>query len=744
MDKKKLVRQLSHFIPSETINPSDEMSYLELIELSIFKEDKPITIDEIRNNLNKYYGLTFQRDFIEERLQILLKNEKIRQVIESYDLSVTERSKYEILMQKDSEIEVYAINSWKEYLVQKYSLLDEAEVNNLQEDLKIFVKTTFITHGIESISLISDEFNEYSVDINLIDIINNLPSRDKNLHIIRKEEFPFFLADFKNKEYLINILDKSLRYLMCICSEDIVKSIKEKIKGKEMYLDTSVIFRLLDLQGENRKKIVDDVVELCNQFEIKIIVHRNTMKEFLRRISYDSKRLLNSKMDHKFDSLATKYSNHEDFLTSYWRQSNGGKLAVKDFIEKYENSEYILTNSGIILDEKIFTKEDNSEVRKCALNYEYKFRDYLEHSKRKSRSELSIEHDCFMLSYINSRRNCHSKVLIDCDCWFLTTDHAVLNFQNALFDLKHSPAISILPSHVIQLLRFVQTENGKYDETFISIFSSNTVFSSNSLSPSLVHEILERISLHSNNEIVAERILVNGTLTRRLQDMESDKERADLIEESLEAIYTEMEEENNKLHSTVSNQVQLINNQAQELEEKNIEIEKQKIELLKKNDIQKKHENESNAYNEKMNKTRQLLTNKTEELVELRDKEVPLGEIERQCIKKFDSTKKFIGLLLVIFVLLLAYLYQKKIVMANQFSVFEPYTFFTVFISVFLAIINLAFPNAKINILKHVVFIFNKLIEWRKHYNSDEHKHIKNRIITLEKDIEDLKNLLNS
>ncbi|GAB6109832.1 hypothetical protein [Fusibacter bizertensis] len=340
---------------------------------------------------------------------------------------------------------------------------------------------------------------------------------------------------------MIKLVDKALRYLVLVCDPSILDKIKERLHGKTVYLDSSVIYRLVNLQGRKREKIIRDVVELCNEFSISLKISKMTLLELQRRISYDSSVLKKFNIPVSLQKIGYKYSTTENFITTYWYEGSKNGISVDDFINHYKNIDIILETEGIVV-EKEFPVNHEAILSEANKNSS-KMRQIIERNYR-DKSDNAITHDCYMLEMVKHSRNDCQINFIDCGIWFLTTDHMVLKTQDVFPDLTiNNLPLAILPSHLLQLLRFVRAKDDKFDEMFIDVFSTSTTFSSVNLSPYVIQEILGRLSKYSKSSKLAEKILTNSVFTKKFELTEKNEEREELVHEIFEDEYEILESE---------------------------------------------------------------------------------------------------------------------------------------------------------------------------------------------------------
>lgn len=715
MDNKLLVRRLSHFVPSTYSLGGNKKSFDEIVSLAIYFLNKSTTISEIEKSLSDMLGIRIPEEEIQKTLEILITAGKLNRIGSQFDLTYDERKKIKTAIEVEKQTEESVLNDWSKKLKATYPDISDKEILCMREDLKYFLKNLFVIHGIESISLITKEFGDFDLDLSIHTICDHLPKREGLLGKIRFIEFKQFLnveSPFK-QEYLISLLDKSLRYLMAICHEDIISSLKKRLENKIVYLDTSVVFRLLNLQGTRRKKVIDEVVDICNEYGIKLHLSKASLIELKRRIAFDSRVLADNPIPRNLTRLGYKYTTEENFITTYWYIASTTGLTVRDYIDIYKHVEDLLRSSGIIVEDDFPESLTNDKIVAEANLYESKLRSFAALNS-KERSDVAIQHDCYMLSYVNTKRACTSGNLVDCGCWFLTADHLLLKFQSTLYDLKLTPAIAILPSHLIQLLRFAKVENGQYDETFINVFATNSTFVSYTVPTELIMEILARIGFHTDSPTFAEKVLMDTVLVHKLSEIATKEEREELIDEALECIYKELESENAMLITRIEQQ------------EKAIETEKQK----------NIHQQETtDLVLHRLNAVDELIKSKEAMIDSLKISSMDFDEAKKAVDKKIkEKTKIFLLLCLSITILSLV-IFCYLVFFKKQFNVIEPILGLEVFFVGISYFIDKIFPQNNLSIINIYINIITPRIKRRLNYDESAHKQLITRLDDLMNDV---------
>ena len=346
--------RLAHYVPFESFDLAATTKN-DLVLNALFIENTALTATEIKEKISVFLGCNLDLQTIQNSLKSLTDDNLITQSKDKYILSF---NCYSIMKSKVTEIWAFqeeVIEEWiNESIKPQFGELDSVEIISLKDQLIQFLSILFLHHGAASKALIE---NEYLTDENLTtnEIIEGLSFRSQSLKLIAKKEYPLFLGSTSAniRRYLEQLIEKAFRYLTTICDPNILEGIKHSIQGKDLYLDSSTVYRLLNLQGEHRYLLVRDVVNLCREFGLNLKVSVMTLKELERRISFDSRVLLEYPTPVALSAVGYKYMTEENFVSTYWRIAKRQGIEITDFISKYRNIDIVLEEEGIEVERNI-------------------------------------------------------------------------------------------------------------------------------------------------------------------------------------------------------------------------------------------------------------------------------------------------------------------------------------------------------------------------------------------------------
>lgn len=548
---EKMVNRLAHFVPGT--NDVSSVNKGELLISAIYNAKSSVGIKKLKKIINNDYGINIHSNELNKLIDKLLRENIIIKGSNKYELSPKYTQKISNSISEEEKLTEKVLDEWvKKDILPKYPDLETKQILDLKKQLVLFLKNLFIKHGIESLSLIMPDIKSSKDNLNLQSVITNLSTNKSNsnkLNEIESVEFPNFFSydNIDRKMFILNLVDKAFRYLTIVCDPEILKSIKKQLKNKVIYLDSNVVYRLVNLQGMQRKKSIEEVISICQKYDIELRISYKTLNELQRRLNYDAKVLKKYPVPRNLASVGIKYLTQENYVSTYWYESTQNNISVEDFIEHYKHIDLLLEEENIIVEKEAIDNE--SEFEENINKIESQIRLDQNPNADYQKSDMSIRHDAYNLAMVNYLRGDSVYNFLDSNTWFMTTDHSLISFQDNNYHMTDIP-IAILPSQLVQMLRVVTPANKEFDEAFIDLFSRAITPTENILSNENIQEILSRIGKYKGSSKIAERILMDKLFRKRYINCESEGEKDELIHDALTDkimdIENEMEEVNKK------------------------------------------------------------------------------------------------------------------------------------------------------------------------------------------------------
>lgn len=515
------VKQMAH-LRQKTISDS---SCKAIITDTLLDTVRPISQDELADEIANIFHVLV----LKERLNSLI-DELVNEGILVFDadghidISSVKKAEFIISRMNSTNLQKEAFLIWIESL-SDHNELSESLKDRLLQALPIFLRTVFIRHGVSSYQLLVSNEEITTFDLNqLATDISGQFEKEYQDAIARFLPTVFqSIRDPKVMAYLKSGVDKAVGYISEVISDENLKALTDSLANLTLYLDTNVIYRLLNLQGKMRYDSIKETLDFCRDNNVKLKVSALTKKELTARLDYDSKVLI--KFPTRVDLLrhGYRYRSSDNYVSTYWEQAMRTKVSVNDFIDYYKNFDVILTAEQIET-ESIFVDEEALIARSKDLFERMALRD-----PNYEKGDNALWHDAYCFSYVQKMQKTDSKNAVDTGCLFLTTDQALTSFQRDDHELRDSSPVVISPSQLLQLFSFSKPNSG-FEETFVKFFASSSVGVTFPYDNDDIQEILSRIAHYEGvSPDIAEKILGRELLNSRYLTASSDEEKEEII-----------------------------------------------------------------------------------------------------------------------------------------------------------------------------------------------------------------------
>lgn len=473
-----------------------ERTFIEAVLVAA--NNTPLSVEQIITALQEDFSLTYQEPEIlpiitDEKYFVCILSDK-----EKRNTYYLPHQRYERLSEKEERgiekmVEIYVAqqqagidpNTLKELLYKYLYNLLNTNISAYRQLLEKNAKN------------ISPVIKSDSLDEKEIDYINAFLNWDNEI----KDEALFALisccVDYASA---INRVDQN----------DVFKALKNKC----LYLDNSLLYRALGINGSFRQSRLNNLLQRCRQSGQKLFISSITRKEFFETITYHINELNQSTPFGRINPrLFSKFTNGHGFYQYYheWRR-NRDTYGFKS-LELHIHTEYdqLLKRFAITEDFKQpFNIDDSAHIID-------KYSDEIQQYKTKKQQHLHENDACNMLWIEKSRGN-NDHNIRDTKYYFVTSDRRLQEW-----DLAHSQnqPITMLPSQWLALLlKFYSrsTDDYKCFVSFLTIPKEKSDVTFQELQETLagISEITEDFALQ--DDIVSALLEIEDTNQYRTRD----------------------------------------------------------------------------------------------------------------------------------------------------------------------------------------------------------------------------------
>jgi hypothetical protein len=170
------------------------------------------------------------------------------------------------------------------------------------------------------------------------------------------------------------------------------------------------------------------------------------------------------------------------------------------------------------------------------------------------KSDRAIEHDAYSVALME-RLVGSSSSIVDSPAWFLTTDGSLVRFTQELARATGVLLPFLMPSQLLQVLRFAVPTNADYVKTFVEVFSPAYVGAHGPVPNETIHEILGRLARYEGmTAVLAESVLSDSLFIRRYASGSGDDAQEAVVRDALvariEDLNKELEQKEMRLRAT--------------------------------------------------------------------------------------------------------------------------------------------------------------------------------------------------
>jgi hypothetical protein len=525
--------QLSHLLATDIGLEGLEASIID----TLYNAESSVNEDNIVFEIQSKFRINTDPVKIRKTVRKLIDERKIYCDGNNIFLSPQTIEDVTRVVSQNQEIEYKALSEW----IKNYeSIISEHLVGEHEFSVKsailLFVKSFFLFHGADSFSLISEVKKSNNFDIKSL-IRKCLKSVDKKY----TESLTGFLQGLFStvltscqRNFCIEQINKAITYLSMVADNETKDKILKQMDGLTIYLDTPILYRLLNLQGETRYQTIKTLLDYCKSNNVKLNIFQATYEELKRRIAYDSRIIEKYPTPVEFSKIGYKCRTSENYISTFWKASAQTGIKAKDFNFLYKDLKLIITSNDneIEIDSKNYI--DNFHLEESVKKFCQKVSVFSSSDEEYRKTPNSIEHDAICLTNIEFLRDPDASSVINSKVAFLTTDWSLIRLQRYDQEYKDKVDLVLLPSQLMQLFYITHASESFYD-AFLGLFSSSkTVFGTKNLNNTQIQEILGRVAMYKGaTPSLAERVLSNQIIQTTFALQESEEEQFGLIEDAM-------------------------------------------------------------------------------------------------------------------------------------------------------------------------------------------------------------------
>lgn len=531
--------QLSHLLASEIGMYGDRAIIID----AIYSTRTEVTDDNINGIIESLFHIYIDAGRVNQTIKNLLKENKIYRSDNILLISPETLEVINSVIAQNLQFEKEALTEWlTQYQKLSNQILSDYDADKFNEYVLSFIRTFFLSHGADCYKLIngekqSDYFDLKTLVTNITNSINKPIFEQLNVFLIS-----IFSQELSSSQtsFLMIQLKKAINYLSNVIDGKTRDSLYKQMRDMVIYLDTTILYRLLNLQGEKRYKTIKKLIDYCKEAQIKIKVFQTTVDEMKRRIQYDARVIIKHPTPVAFAGIGYKCRTSENYISTFWNEQRKTGVSATDFNFRFSNIQLLLDEWNIDIDDNNYiTDYDLSQVKNDLFG---KVSSFGNSDPDYQKSVNAIDHDAECIASVCCLQRKNTFTAIESKTVFLTSDWSLIRLQR--YDSEYSGRVdfAVLPSQLMQIL-CITSPTTSYLEAFMGLFSSShSYFGSSTLRNEQVQEILGRVAFYKGSTpAFAEKVLTNQLIQKTFSEKETEEEQTVLVDEAILAEVEVME-----------------------------------------------------------------------------------------------------------------------------------------------------------------------------------------------------------
>jgi hypothetical protein len=500
------------------------------------------SLGHCRDACQTLWGLDVEIDELRSAVRVLADDGVLHPRNGGYVLADGVHAEIGLTLETSEKVEQQAVDEWERALRSLQPSLTDEELSLLRDDLQLWLRQVILRHGIEAALVLYPENTRGQEMMGELERMgfDFLPARPKKIEILREQAFFTFIRQPTETQrlFLANLMNTA--YFLAVLSLDpeAKELVRDVARGQRVYLDTNVVYRLLNLQTPRAFLSTQRLLSLTKDLGYTLAVTPWTITEL--RFSLERARAyLKSKPipPGELAALAASATTDENFITAYWRRIRSKPVSIDDFFDFYNEIEEHISQHGVevIADGCIAVERDQA-----AIDEQLGIIDSIPGPRFKP--DPVKEHDIKHRLLIERLRGESSRRFANAGFWFLTADSSLPRYDYVARGGGPTLPFCVTTGAWLQVTRSFVPRTEDYDQTLTDLLASPYVRYRGRISYDTVQEVVSRIDLFSGaTPDLAAKLLYNTALLREVADTPDEDARHELIENAVVAAAESLE-----------------------------------------------------------------------------------------------------------------------------------------------------------------------------------------------------------
>jgi hypothetical protein len=434
-----------------------------------------VSIDELTDAISSYFGLRLPTATLQASQDRLLAAGRLVSLegMSGYSLATSEQTEFEERTQRAKDLRDSVRSSWLAEIADEPKLVG-VPLDALWRCLETYTAAAFQRHGIHAIELLGADLTvegDGSLQSFLMNAIANAgltPHKDAVVSAVRR----FFAETTPDKtRYLAGLLDATFTYF-AIATDDITsKYLRESLQPLKVFVDTNVLFGVLDLSEDFFAGVARQLVSLvkAGQLPFTFYYHERTLREFSETIQAASSVVCQSRWTQELSRAAVRYGEASGAMRSaelaYHRQNALSRTPPEVFFSKYDHLERLLADQGLRIYRETPTDDPDATKTKALRIADYE--DFVKSERpHRPRQYEALDHDVVVWQTVQRLGHAGGSPL-EVGAVFLTNDYLFARFERRrLRDTRSTPSV-VIAAQFVQVLRPFVPSTDDFDRGFV-------------------------------------------------------------------------------------------------------------------------------------------------------------------------------------------------------------------------------------------------------------------------------------
>lgn len=533
VDYQRAFRRLCHIAPL-TEGKADEALDAVIVTALVLTEEPVRGIDGVLEAVDAFFAVPLEKRLVEDAVDrlfaggVLLRSKgRIRPSAET-----TADTRERIDVGRDLEERVR-----KGWLSSSGAVASGVDDTVLWRCLSSYMASVFRTHGMLAVELLDPTIESSTTDLTAADEALRealLMVPEHAATATRQAIQGFFDApSAERSRYIAQMLDATFTLFAMTLDETAAGYLRADLQPLDLFLDTNVVFGLLELDTSERGQAAKEVIRFLrgNDFPVTLYYHERTLAEIERTISGIGSNLRTRNWPQKLSRAAVDrrvLGELRGVERRYHELNAETPITPKDFLSKYDHVQELLESWGVRLFRTPGIPQYTTE-RKAILIAEYDaFVKALRPQEPKSYE--AKDHDISVWLDVTCRGR-PAPTSLGVGALFVTNDLLFRRFTS-ITDSRRAPR-AVIPAQLLQVLRPFGRPDLEDDRRFVATLCLPEFRTAHSGYADTQRKVMGFLAHYQDVDTeTAVRILANEVLLRRVRDLDIESTEFETVIES--------------------------------------------------------------------------------------------------------------------------------------------------------------------------------------------------------------------